>query len=228
MRYLVMLFGALVLLGCDRSIEEAQRVVADRMKDPRSVQFRNVATGSLGHVCGELNAKNSYGAYVGFKRFFVDSIGNATIESDTLPFTDFEWTLACDAVRVPTWEVRYALLDSARRADSLSDLSARRLESQRVGYRFELETMRSQLEILQLRTSDPYTRRSAELHVRLMQQALDANVYPVIGLPSKKLMYGVLCREMLGDIREWEVLQSREEGVRAGYREVESNECTRP
>jgi hypothetical protein len=50
------------------------------MKDPSSVQFRNVsyrATGTLEVVCGEYNAKNSYGGYVGFK-IFVDMPGTGS------------------------------------------------------------------------------------------------------------------------------------------------------
>lgn len=52
--------------------EVGKKVVANLMKDPSSVQFRNmkVVTRSKGTVvCGEVNGKNSYGAYVGFKKF---------------------------------------------------------------------------------------------------------------------------------------------------------------
>jgi hypothetical protein len=48
---------------------EAKRYVADAMRDPLSVQFRDVRTYSGGVVCGEYNAKNGYGAYTGFKDF---------------------------------------------------------------------------------------------------------------------------------------------------------------
>jgi len=52
------------------------------LKDPSSVQVRNLRlvntpNGPLG--CGQMNAKNSYGAYVGFRRF-VASYNNAVIE----------------------------------------------------------------------------------------------------------------------------------------------------
>lgn len=39
------------------------------MKDPSSVLYRNEVIAHDARVCGELNAKNGYGAYVGFKRF---------------------------------------------------------------------------------------------------------------------------------------------------------------
>lgn len=54
-----------------RTSREARRVISNFFKDPSTVQFRNLATvvdGSI--VCGELNAKNGYGAYSGFKRFY--------------------------------------------------------------------------------------------------------------------------------------------------------------
>ncbi|HDS0926287.1 TPA: hypothetical protein QDZ23_000902 [Pseudomonas putida] len=53
--------------------------------DPQSAQFRNLYAVSSGnghdYVCGEINAKNSYGAYTGFKRFYVDSIGNVQLDT---------------------------------------------------------------------------------------------------------------------------------------------------
>lgn len=40
------------------------------LKDPESSKFRDVRQSSAA-VCGEVNAKNSFGAYTGFKRFYV-------------------------------------------------------------------------------------------------------------------------------------------------------------
>lgn len=44
------------------------------MKDPSSAQFRNfgAAKASDGtiHICGETNARNSFGGYVGFTAFY--------------------------------------------------------------------------------------------------------------------------------------------------------------
>lgn len=68
----------LFLIGCSQSEAEKQRIqkqkdeetikeyVKENLKDPESVKFRNVNNG-----CGELNAKNSFGGYIGFKRFLV-------------------------------------------------------------------------------------------------------------------------------------------------------------
>jgi hypothetical protein len=54
-------------------IKTIEGSVAYRMKDPSSTQFRNVvavqkADGSVA-VCGEVNSKNSFGAYNGFSPF---------------------------------------------------------------------------------------------------------------------------------------------------------------
>ena len=42
--------------------------VKERLSDPGSAQFRNVQAKN-GAVCGEVNAKNKMGGYVGFTRF---------------------------------------------------------------------------------------------------------------------------------------------------------------
>lgn len=39
------------------------------MRDPESATFRNLATTDAG-TCGEINAKNGFGAYTGFQRFY--------------------------------------------------------------------------------------------------------------------------------------------------------------
>lgn len=44
--------------------------IADEFADPVAVQFRRLRMGREDVVCGELNAKNGYGAYVGFQPFY--------------------------------------------------------------------------------------------------------------------------------------------------------------
>ncbi len=76
------------LAGCDpnqqqakKDIEAATDAASAQLIDPNSAQFRDVVvrrteyqgTG-LGHfyaVCGEINGKNSFGGYVGFRKFAV-------------------------------------------------------------------------------------------------------------------------------------------------------------
>jgi hypothetical protein len=48
---------------------EAKAFIIKDMLDPSSVQFRDVSTSDK-CVTGEINAKNSFGAYVGFKGFY--------------------------------------------------------------------------------------------------------------------------------------------------------------
>lgn len=78
---------ALTLSGCgpkappEPSLEEkissaAEEALKLKLKDPESAQFRNMyikktESEGLYAVCGELNAKNSMGGYVGFKPFLV-------------------------------------------------------------------------------------------------------------------------------------------------------------
>jgi hypothetical protein len=68
-------------------IAEGQKLVAAGLRDPSSAQFRNSFFRPVGSVvCGEFNGKNAYGAYVGFKRFYVMD-GEAKTEPDTRPLT---------------------------------------------------------------------------------------------------------------------------------------------
>lgn len=84
--FLCLLLG---LVGCSNKVEQ---VVKQQLKDPDSAQFKNVK-----NKCGEVNAKNTYGGYTGFKRFVVvaDSV---LIESDQedeiLPFS-LNWQAHC-------------------------------------------------------------------------------------------------------------------------------------
>ena len=78
------------------TVDKAKTTVANLLKDPESAQFRNVklveykgrprfTNGAVvspkeGYVvCGEINGKNSYGGYVGFKSF-VAGVSQAQIE----------------------------------------------------------------------------------------------------------------------------------------------------
>ena len=56
----------------ENAISKAKDVVRQELKDPSSAQFQNlqIKPYSKGKViCGEVNGKNSYGGYVGFKKF---------------------------------------------------------------------------------------------------------------------------------------------------------------
>jgi hypothetical protein len=50
--------------------------VLEVLKDPESARFKNVQVAADGQVlCGEVNAKNAFGGYVGFKPFVADAEG---------------------------------------------------------------------------------------------------------------------------------------------------------
>lgn len=66
------------------AVEQAKKALAETLKDPSSAQFRNVRLtpykdGNV--ICGEVNAKNSYGGYVGFKSFVAGVKGGQLAQS---------------------------------------------------------------------------------------------------------------------------------------------------
>jgi hypothetical protein len=73
MRPLFLAALCLALAAC--GADEGKRIAAASLRDPRSAQFQDVQTTRLQSggvaVCGEINGKNAFGAYVGFKRFVV-------------------------------------------------------------------------------------------------------------------------------------------------------------
>lgn len=77
----------------DDLISKGEKAVAYSLKDPESAKFRNVRVSPYmgGYVvCGEVNAKNSYGGYTGFTRFFGDADAGTLEDSDArYPQTQF-------------------------------------------------------------------------------------------------------------------------------------------
>ncbi|VVM63277.1 hypothetical protein PS645_01379 [Pseudomonas fluorescens] len=64
----------LMLSGCEDqlqlTVEAAKKGVASAFKDPEAVQFADFTISADGkRACGKLNAKNGYGAYVGYESF---------------------------------------------------------------------------------------------------------------------------------------------------------------
>jgi hypothetical protein len=75
-----------------------------QFKDPDSVKFKGVqlfkmAAGGTYRICGQANAKNSYGGYGGFRTFFYDEAADLSLQE-----TDDEqeyrpgafWNLNCN------------------------------------------------------------------------------------------------------------------------------------
>jgi hypothetical protein len=80
-------------------VEMTQRIIVHDLKDPDSAHFRDVRVSSPPTiapkviVCGEVNAKNSYGGYTGFKRFFLGRAG-VVMEGSRSDFAE-QWAKLC-------------------------------------------------------------------------------------------------------------------------------------
>ena len=86
-RVLILFSGMMCLASCEQAlINSGQGAAANLLKDPSSAQFRNVRTDGDAYVCGEINVKNSFGAYNGFSEFYafqtVDGDWMATIHDE--------------------------------------------------------------------------------------------------------------------------------------------------
>lgn len=92
----------------DALVKAAKANITRALKDPSSAQFRNLFIGTgadkkgMLALCGEVNAKNSYGAYVGFKRFFATTLpelqqlaGQRPSDTDTFVL-DRMWPSMCE------------------------------------------------------------------------------------------------------------------------------------
>ncbi|WP_141687427.1 hypothetical protein [Pseudomonas putida] len=76
-----------------RNQRVAREFVEGVLKDPSSAEFRNQRG-----LCGEVNSKNSFGGYVGFKKFIAASREMVVFENDgRMNPGDFEtaWSTHC-------------------------------------------------------------------------------------------------------------------------------------
>lgn len=77
-----------------RQLIQAESLVKQTLKDPSSADFRNSRTLNNGAVCGQVNAKNSFGAYTGFRNFIQkDSI---VLVDDGSGDFDKYWNIYCN------------------------------------------------------------------------------------------------------------------------------------
>lgn len=90
-RILIVVLLTLGAAGCDSEVRQAEQAVRDLQKDPDSAQFRNVRRCATGfYITGEVNGKNSYGAYAGFKTFYANSAGAHIMGDDTNDGIDYQ------------------------------------------------------------------------------------------------------------------------------------------
>lgn len=85
-----------------KEVERFKQALTSRFKDPSSAQFKNVAAYgeqdpiSVTFLCGYVNAKNSYGAYVGFKKFVMTGTDTVQYDDPDNPFAiEEKWKAAC-------------------------------------------------------------------------------------------------------------------------------------
>lgn len=68
------LLSATIASASEELVQEAKQKVSSNFKDPYSAVFEGVYMGNAANgdpvVCGTVNAKNSYGAFVGRRRFY--------------------------------------------------------------------------------------------------------------------------------------------------------------
>jgi len=87
----------------DAFVVKAKTVAQEALVDPESVRFRGlfISIGLQTQVlCGELNAKNGYGGYVGFRRFIADERAMIRLEDlDHSALMDLEWKYQCSDKR---------------------------------------------------------------------------------------------------------------------------------
>lgn len=75
---MVCMLAAVLAVSACSPFSEAEAEVRKALKDPGSAQFRNEVVYTEGIVCGEVNGKNGFGTYTGFKPFTYN--GNVYID----------------------------------------------------------------------------------------------------------------------------------------------------
>ncbi|MDS7929225.1 hypothetical protein RMB13_07000 [Acinetobacter sp. V102_4] len=75
-------------------IVKAKRHLGNLSKDPDSIQYKNVTAyidvDGNSYACGEFNAKNSFGAYVGYRKFIYNGSTLLLNGETKVPFTELE------------------------------------------------------------------------------------------------------------------------------------------
>lgn len=73
-----------------------EKYVKEKIRDPGSAQFRNQFIGKGGAPCGEVNAKDAFGTYIGYQRYISVARELTLLAQDVAP-AEFEesWRELC-------------------------------------------------------------------------------------------------------------------------------------
>ena len=77
-------------------ISMGEKYVREKIREPASAQFRNQFIGKGGAPCGEVNAKDAFGAYLGYQRY-ISVARELTMLAQDMPHDEFEesWREMC-------------------------------------------------------------------------------------------------------------------------------------
>ncbi|QDH70866.1 hypothetical protein [Marilutibacter alkalisoli] len=111
----------------DPFVARAQESVKRELKDPSSAQFRDVAryrNDGRDVLCGEVNAKNSYGGYVGFRSFLVvDDVAILRQDDVAGPFDSVSVAMCQDKAPVPRAPIRFEVGTVKESCDRIRQVS---------------------------------------------------------------------------------------------------------
>jgi len=83
-----------------KALASGKAAVVNKMKDPSSTTFKNLFTRNDWFLCGEVNSKNSFGGYVGFKRFIAQGdIGLVEFDDESNDFNRL-WSRDCEGAKL--------------------------------------------------------------------------------------------------------------------------------
>ncbi|ADU71558.1 hypothetical protein [Pantoea sp. At-9b] len=96
-KFALIIIPIIFLSGCKPSdkdmVKFGESLVKQTLKDPESAKFnsyyRSFGDG-VGYVCGDVNAKNAYGGYVGSRKYYVHLTvrDNKVVDNSTVKIID--------------------------------------------------------------------------------------------------------------------------------------------
>lgn len=77
-------------------IRLGEKYVREKVREPQAALFRNQFVGKTGAPCGEVNAKDAFGAYIGYQRYISVARDLTLMAADVAP-AEFEasWSQLC-------------------------------------------------------------------------------------------------------------------------------------